>query len=162
MSTLLAADPDHDTFLLIFLRCLSGAAVKMAEDRGCTLFDLTVKDLQTIHPLFADDVIQVRAEGGRRRGRWKDGQALPSGDAFPADVLLLLTLLPFSSSLWDRPGLGLQPLRRDARHRGRRQQAQRHAAGREDEDVSTDCLRLHACFLKGAGGCLARRRLCVT
>lgn len=38
---------------------ISGAAVKMAEDRGCTLFDLTVKDLQTIHPLFADDVVQV-------------------------------------------------------------------------------------------------------
>lgn len=38
---------------------ISGAAVKMAEDRKCSLFDLTVADLQTIHPLFADDVVEV-------------------------------------------------------------------------------------------------------
>ncbi len=31
----------------------------MAEDRKCSLFDLTVADLQTIHPLFADDVVEV-------------------------------------------------------------------------------------------------------
>ncbi|PNH05027.1 Argininosuccinate lyase [Tetrabaena socialis] len=37
----------------------SGAAVKMAEDRGCTLFDLTVADLKTIHPLFTEDVAAV-------------------------------------------------------------------------------------------------------
>lgn len=37
----------------------SGAAVKMAEDRGTTLFDLTVADLKTIHPLFTDDVASV-------------------------------------------------------------------------------------------------------
>jgi argininosuccinate lyase len=35
---------------------LSGAAVKMAEDRGCGLSELTPDDLRTIHPLFADDV----------------------------------------------------------------------------------------------------------
>lgn len=36
---------------------MSGAAVKMAEDRGCTLFDLTVEDLATINPLFTEDVL---------------------------------------------------------------------------------------------------------
>ena len=40
---------------------LSGAAVKMAEDRGCSLFDLMPEDLRTIHPLFADDVAEVPA-----------------------------------------------------------------------------------------------------
>ena len=39
---------------------ISGAAVKMAEDRGCELSALTVADLQTIHPLFGDDVTQAR------------------------------------------------------------------------------------------------------
>jgi len=39
---------------------ISGAAVKMAEDRGCSLSDLTVADLKTINPLFGDDVVQVR------------------------------------------------------------------------------------------------------
>jgi argininosuccinate lyase len=38
---------------------ISGAAVKMAEDRGCALSDLTPDDLRTIHPLFADDVAAV-------------------------------------------------------------------------------------------------------
>jgi argininosuccinate lyase len=38
---------------------ISGAAVKMAETRGCALSDLTVADLQTIHPLFSEDVVQV-------------------------------------------------------------------------------------------------------
>ena len=38
---------------------ISGAAVKMAEDRGCTLFDLTVEDLKSINPLFGDDVVEV-------------------------------------------------------------------------------------------------------
>lgn len=40
---------------------ISGAAVKLAEDKGCTLFDLTVGDLQAIHPLFEQDVSEVRA-----------------------------------------------------------------------------------------------------
>ena len=31
---------------------LSGAAVKMAEDKGCSLSDLTHADLSTIHPLL--------------------------------------------------------------------------------------------------------------
>jgi argininosuccinate lyase len=39
---------------------ISGAAVKMAEDRGCSLSDLTVAVLKTINPLFGDDVVQVR------------------------------------------------------------------------------------------------------
>lgn len=38
---------------------LSGAAVKMAEDRKCSLSDLTPDDLRTIHPLFGDDVAEV-------------------------------------------------------------------------------------------------------
>jgi len=42
---------------------ISGAAVKMAEDRGCALSDLTPDDLRTIHPLFEDDVALVRSVG---------------------------------------------------------------------------------------------------
>ena len=38
---------------------MSGAAVKMAEDKGCQLSDLTVADLATINPLFTDDVVEV-------------------------------------------------------------------------------------------------------
>lgn len=38
---------------------ISGAAVKMAEDRGCSLSDLSPADLRTIHPLFEDDVAEV-------------------------------------------------------------------------------------------------------
>lgn len=38
---------------------LSGAAVKMAEDRGCAMSDLSPSDLRTIHPLFEDDVSEV-------------------------------------------------------------------------------------------------------
>ncbi len=38
---------------------ISGAAVKMAEDRGCKLSDLTVADLKSINALFDDDVVQV-------------------------------------------------------------------------------------------------------
>jgi argininosuccinate lyase len=42
---------------------ISGAAVKMAEDRGIPLSSLSVADLQSIHPLFADDVVKVRLTG---------------------------------------------------------------------------------------------------
>ncbi|KAK9814812.1 hypothetical protein WJX72_011922 [[Myrmecia] bisecta] len=38
---------------------ISGAAVKLAEDKNCQLSDLTVSDLQGIHPLFEDDVTDV-------------------------------------------------------------------------------------------------------
>ena len=38
---------------------ISGAAVKLAEDKGVTLFDLTVDDLKAIHPLFEADVTDV-------------------------------------------------------------------------------------------------------
>ena len=38
---------------------LSGAAVKLAEDRGCQISDLSVEDLQSIHPQFEDDVSEV-------------------------------------------------------------------------------------------------------
>lgn len=38
---------------------ISGAAVKMAEDRNGSLSDLTVEDLKTLHPSFDDDVSNV-------------------------------------------------------------------------------------------------------
>lgn len=38
---------------------MSGAAVKLAEDKGCQLSDLTTQDLQTINKLFEDDVQEV-------------------------------------------------------------------------------------------------------
>lgn len=38
---------------------VAGAAVKMAEDRKCSLFDLTVADLQTLHASFEADVTDV-------------------------------------------------------------------------------------------------------
>ena len=31
----------------------------MAEGRGCALTDLTLEDLQTLHPLFSADVMSV-------------------------------------------------------------------------------------------------------
>lgn len=40
---------------------ISGAAVKLAEDKGCELSELTVADLAGINPLFSDDVTEVRA-----------------------------------------------------------------------------------------------------
>ena len=47
---------------------ISGAAVKLAEDRGCELSALSVADLQGIHPLFGDDVVEVRAFVQQPRG----------------------------------------------------------------------------------------------
>ena len=38
---------------------ISGQAVQLAESRGCALTDLTLADLQTLHPLFTDDVMSV-------------------------------------------------------------------------------------------------------
>lgn len=38
---------------------ISGAAVKMAEDRQCSISDLSVDDLQTLHPSFEQDVVNV-------------------------------------------------------------------------------------------------------
>lgn len=38
---------------------ISGAAVKLAEDKGCQLSDLSVSDLKSIHPLFEEDVVDV-------------------------------------------------------------------------------------------------------
>jgi len=38
---------------------ISGRAVQMAEERGCALTDLSVADLQSLHALFADDVMSV-------------------------------------------------------------------------------------------------------
>jgi len=42
---------------------ISGAAVKLAEDKGCELSELTVADLAGINPLFTDDVTEVRVTG---------------------------------------------------------------------------------------------------
>ncbi|KAJ1979668.1 argininosuccinate lyase [Dimargaris xerosporica] len=38
---------------------ISGAAVRMAEDRGVSMAQLSVADLQTLHPAFSDDVTKV-------------------------------------------------------------------------------------------------------
>jgi argininosuccinate lyase len=38
---------------------ISGQAVRMAEERGCSMSELSVKDLKTLHELFEDDVLQV-------------------------------------------------------------------------------------------------------
>lgn len=38
---------------------ISGSAVKMAEDRGCALTDLSLDDLRTLHPAFGPDVESV-------------------------------------------------------------------------------------------------------
>ncbi|PVU91700.1 hypothetical protein BB559_004011 [Furculomyces boomerangus] len=38
---------------------VSGSAVRLAESRGCQLSDLTLSDLQGLHPLFTEDVIKV-------------------------------------------------------------------------------------------------------
>ena len=80
--------------------------MKMAEDRGCTLFDLTVADLKSINPLFGDDVVQVRGMECGADG-WQQA-------AEPADDLCVnLGLMP-CRSLLPGSGVGLQPLCRDA------------------------------------------------
>lgn len=38
---------------------ISGQAVRMAEERGCSLSDLTVADFKTLHEKFQDDVLAV-------------------------------------------------------------------------------------------------------
>lgn len=38
---------------------ISGSAVKLAEDRGCELSELTLDDFRTLHPAFAEDVAAV-------------------------------------------------------------------------------------------------------
>jgi len=38
---------------------ISGRAVQMAEERNCPLTELTLADLQTLHPLFTEDVMSV-------------------------------------------------------------------------------------------------------
>ena len=40
-------------------RHISGAAVKLAEDRGCALSDLTVDDLKPLCEAFEEDVVGV-------------------------------------------------------------------------------------------------------
>lgn len=43
------------------LRPTDSCVLRVAHVSRCALSDLTVADLRTIHPLFADDVVQVRA-----------------------------------------------------------------------------------------------------
>jgi argininosuccinate lyase len=38
---------------------ISGEAVRLAEDRGCQLSELSIDDLQGIHPLFQENVAEV-------------------------------------------------------------------------------------------------------
>ena len=38
---------------------ISGQAVRMAEERGVSMSQLSVEDLKTLHPLFEADVMQV-------------------------------------------------------------------------------------------------------
>ena len=38
---------------------IAGQAVQLAEGRSCALTDLTLADLQTLHPLFSEDVMAV-------------------------------------------------------------------------------------------------------
>lgn len=38
---------------------ISGSAVKMAEDRACSLSDLSLADLRTLHSAFDEDVVEV-------------------------------------------------------------------------------------------------------
>jgi len=38
---------------------ISGRAVQLAEQRGCSLFALTLEDLKGLHPLFTEDVMSV-------------------------------------------------------------------------------------------------------
>lgn len=73
---------------------ISGAAVKMAEDRGCELSALTVADLQSIHPLFGDDVTQVRRRGGAAER--EDGGCVQSVVGMPGSKMPCL--LPLRAS----------------------------------------------------------------
>ena len=54
---------------------ISGAAVKMAEDRGVALSALSADDLRTIHPLFGDDVDAVWDFGRSADARDTEGGA---------------------------------------------------------------------------------------
>ncbi len=38
---------------------ISGAAVRLAEDKGIPMSELSVEDLSKLHPLFTDDVTEV-------------------------------------------------------------------------------------------------------
>jgi len=38
---------------------VAGRAVQLAEERSCALTELSVADLQSLHPLFGDDVLAV-------------------------------------------------------------------------------------------------------
>lgn len=38
---------------------ISGAAVRLAEDKCCPMSELSVEDLSKLHPLFTEDVAEV-------------------------------------------------------------------------------------------------------
>ena len=45
---------------------ISGAAVRLAEQRGCALSALSVEDLKGLHEAFAEDVAQARERASAR------------------------------------------------------------------------------------------------
>ena len=54
---------------------VAGAAVRLAEDKGCALGDLTPADLRTLHPLFEDDVVALWDFGASADSRDTEGGA---------------------------------------------------------------------------------------
>ena len=49
--------------------------VQLAEERSCALTELSVADLQSLHPLFGDDVSRSRSrEEGETRARARRGK----------------------------------------------------------------------------------------
>ena len=77
---------------------VAGEAVRMAEERGCELIELSSDDLRTLHPAFEDDVVEIwsfersveqrDAEGGSSQravlaqltslNEWLDARSRPS------------------------------------------------------------------------------------
>ena len=57
----------------------TGAAVKLAERKGCDLADLDLKDLQAIHPGITEDVYSVLSVERAVHGRNSFGGTAPEG-----------------------------------------------------------------------------------
>lgn len=125
---------------------ISGAAVKLAEDRGCQLSELSVGDLQGIHPLFGDDVTAVGA--GCMRPALSLGLCGPSRLAHAcARLAQNVRHTPALAAA----GVGLQSLRGDAGHGGRRQQALRAGAGGQAAQLPGG-QRVTGCSCASGGG----------
>jgi len=135
---------------------ISGAAVKMAEDRGIPMSELSAADLKSIHPLFEADVAEV----GRGCLSMRRGGGLPCVVLVGASCTRLAQQPLLASMAACRhpargcrrcatpahaaplpcpgpshTGLGLWAVREHARHRGRRQQALVDGAGGQDAGV---------------------------